>query len=80
VSSSFAVDYRPRTVEPESEQRFPPRYRLPGCPPGQDYESLTAKHGRPVGPFEKDRHHSYRASGSSIVASSAEVPEPWWHL
>jgi hypothetical protein len=64
--SSFAVDYHPKTtIEHENEARFPPRNRLPSCPEGQDFESMTAKWGRPIGPFEKDRRHCYRAIGSS---------------
>jgi len=61
----IAVDYRPRTIDPENEERFPPRSRLPAWPEGQDFESMTAKHGRPIGPFEKERHHLYRAFRSS---------------
>jgi len=62
--SSYAVDYCPKTIEHENEVRFPPR-NLPSRPPeGQDFESMTAKWGRPIGPFEKDRRHPYRASGT----------------
>jgi hypothetical protein len=66
-SSSYAVDYHPRTIEQEDEERFPPLNRLLPCPAGQDFESMTAKYGRPIGPFEKDRHHPYRASRSSAA-------------
>jgi hypothetical protein len=62
--SSFAVDYYPKTIEQENEARFPPRNCLPPCPEGQDFESMTAKWGRPIGPFEKDRRHCYRATSS----------------
>ena len=44
--------------------------------PGQDFESLTAKYGRPIGPFEKGRCHPYRASGNSTVASSEWTEAP----
>jgi hypothetical protein len=67
LQSSFAVDYHPKTIESENEERFPPRYRLPAWPEGQDFESMTAKHGRPIGPFEKERHHLYRAFISSAA-------------
>jgi hypothetical protein len=65
--SSFAVDYYPKTIEQENEVRFPPRNRLPLPPAGQDFESMTAIHGRPVGPFERDRRHPYSASKSSAT-------------
>ena len=70
-SSFYAVDYRPRTIEAEDEARFPPRYRLPAWPEGQDFESMVAKHGRPIGPFEKERHHLYRAFRSSADAAAS---------
>jgi hypothetical protein len=74
-SSAFAVDYHPKTrIKQENEERFPPRYRLSPWPTEQDFDAMTAKHGRPIGPFEKDRRHSYRVSRSSIVASSTETP------
>jgi len=63
--SSFAVDYHPKAIESGPEERFPPRYRLPAWAEGQDFDSMVAKHGRPIGPFEKDRHHNYRALRSS---------------
>jgi hypothetical protein len=60
--SSYAVDYHPKTIERENEGRYPPRNHHPRAPTGHDFESLTAKHGRPVGPFEKGRQHPYRAA------------------
>jgi len=65
LRSSFAVDYHPKATESELEERCPPRYRLPAWPVEQDFDSMVAKHGRPIGPFEKDRHHNYRALRSS---------------
>ena len=35
--------------------------RKPGPPPGQSYEELFAKHGRPFGPFEAGRQLPYNA-------------------
>jgi hypothetical protein len=70
MKSSFAVDYHPKTPESEIEERFPPRYRLPAWAEGQDFETMTARHGRPIGPFERDRHHLYRASRSSADGGS----------
>jgi len=48
MKSSFAVDYHPKTPESEIEERFPPRYRLPAWAEGQDFETMTARHGRPI--------------------------------
>jgi hypothetical protein len=67
-SSSFAVDYHPKEIQRENEQRFPPRSRPSRLPEGQDFESLTAKYGRPIGPFEKGRSHLY---GSTVGSSRA---------
>jgi hypothetical protein len=41
--------------------RSPPRVNYPPIPKGQDYFSLTAKHGKPIGPFDKDRQLPYKA-------------------
>jgi hypothetical protein len=70
-SSSYAVDYHPKTIEQENEARFPPRNHLSRCPEGQDFGSMTAKYGRPVGPFEKGREHPYRASSSSAAGTGS---------
>ena len=43
------------------EERFPPGRRSPPIEPGQSYEELTAKHGRPNGPFDKERQLPYDA-------------------
>jgi hypothetical protein len=75
-SSLFAVDYHPKEIQQENEERFPPRSRPSRLPEGQDFESLTAKYGRPIGPFEKGRCHPYRASGNSTVASSEWTEAP----
>lgn len=39
----------------EKNQRFPPRHRVEPIPPGQSFEELTAKHGKPFGPFDQER-------------------------
>ena len=45
----------------EQNNRFPPRRRPDPIPSGQSFEELTAKHGRPNGPFDKERQLIYRA-------------------
>jgi hypothetical protein len=42
---------RPRKTEPLKGQ---------APDPGQDFDTLTAKHGKPFGPFEKERQLPYR--------------------
>jgi hypothetical protein len=46
----------------EQNKRFPPRRRPEPIPPGQSYVELTANHGRPNGPFDKERQLPYGAS------------------
>ena len=49
----------------EQNRRYPPR-RRPDLPPsGQSFEELTAKHGRPNGPFDKERQLPYSAAEPS---------------
>ncbi len=38
----------------QHERRFLPRSKRAGPPPGMDYFTLTAKHGRPIGAFEEN--------------------------
>lgn len=45
----------------EQDRRYPPRRRPDPIPPGQSFEELTEKHGRPFGPFDKDRQLIYSA-------------------
>jgi len=55
-------DYFPKKADPlqaENAKRYPPRHRAPPIPSGEDFATLTAKHGRPVGVFEHDRQHVY---------------------
>jgi hypothetical protein len=40
-------------VKEDVTARFPPQEFQPGPPPGQDYSTLTAQHGRPYGRFEQ---------------------------
>jgi len=48
-------------TEEEQNKRYPPRRRPDPTPPGQSFEELTAKHGRPNGPFDKERQLPYSA-------------------
>jgi hypothetical protein len=45
----------------DENKRFPPRRRHAPIPPGQSYEEMLEKHGRPFGPFDKDRLLPYSA-------------------
>lgn len=48
-------DYVVRANIPKKkDERYPPFTRQPGPPEGQDYFTLTAKYGRPIGVFEQD--------------------------
>lgn len=38
-----------------------PAYKHPPIPEGQDFVTMTAKHGRPIGVFESGREHQYNA-------------------
>jgi hypothetical protein len=44
----------------QKDRRFPPRVRRPGPPEGEDYFTLSAKHGAPHGSFDRDREFTYR--------------------
>jgi hypothetical protein len=46
---SFQAD--PRWRQDPYEPKIAPRYRR-SAPPGEDFESMTRKYGRPLGPFE----------------------------
>jgi len=48
-------------TEEEKNRRYPPRRRPEPIPPGQSYEELTAAHGKPNGPFDKERILTYSA-------------------
>ena len=45
----------------EKNRRYPPRYQHDPIPPGQSFEELTAAHGKPNGPFDKERILPYSA-------------------
>ena len=45
----------------EQNRRYPPRRRPDPIPPGQSFEEMTAAHGRPNGPFDKERQLVYSA-------------------
>lgn len=36
----------------DNSKRYPPRHKPPPVPPGQDFDTMVAAHGRPRGPFE----------------------------
>jgi hypothetical protein len=40
-------------MKAEDEKRHPPRTKREGPPIGEDFETMTARYGRPRGPFEK---------------------------
>jgi hypothetical protein len=47
-------DYIVRAGIPKKkDERYPPVVRRPGPPEGEDYFTLTERHGRPVGVFEQ---------------------------
>jgi hypothetical protein len=50
----------------DQNKRFPPKHRVPPPPPGQSYEELMEKHGRPHGPFDKERQLPYSAARVEI--------------
>jgi hypothetical protein len=52
--------WRPRTPE---RPDHPPRRRHPTWAEGENFFALTAKHGRPHGPFERERQLPYRGEG-----------------
>ena len=43
------------------KERFPPRRHDGPVPPGQSYAEMFEKHGRPFGPFDKERQLGYDA-------------------
>lgn len=49
---------RPERVQRKPD-RFPPRHKWPTTKEGQDYFTLTEKHGRPNGPFDRERQLPY---------------------
>jgi hypothetical protein len=57
-------DYILRANMPvKRDNRFPPRVRQPGPPEGEDFFTLTERHGRPIGVFETiGRHIEYRGA------------------
>lgn len=46
----------------DNRDRFPPRRTDGKIPPGQSYVELFEKHGRPFGPFDKERQLPYSAA------------------
>jgi hypothetical protein len=47
-----------------SDERYPPRarggFKAAAFPEGEDYFSMMEKHGKPIGPFDKDRQLPYK--------------------
>jgi hypothetical protein len=43
------------------KKRYPPRRRMAPPDPGQSYFEMVEKHGRPFGPFDKERKLPYDA-------------------
>lgn len=41
-------------IKVKKDERYPPQVKQPGPPEGQDYFTLTEKHGKPIGAFEQD--------------------------
>lgn len=58
--SDDANDYFPRFQSKEG--RYPPRSKASPIEPGQDFQTLTEKHGRPFGPFDKERKLPYKGT------------------
>jgi hypothetical protein len=54
--------WRPAIPTPPGYEIRPPR-KYPPWPEGQDFDSLTKKHGRPKGPFELGRVMDYKGDG-----------------
>ncbi len=52
MSNDDVSDYVWKCNLPQPK-RYPPRVRQSGPPEGQDYFTLTEKHGRPIGVFEQ---------------------------
>lgn len=51
-------NWRPKVALAEKQIGRP--YRHSKIDPGQDFEALTEKHGRPFGPFDKERQLPYK--------------------
>ena len=59
ASEEALANWRPMVPTPPGYQIRPPR-KIPKWEAGQDFDTLSAKHGRPKGPFELGREHPYR--------------------
>jgi hypothetical protein len=59
---SDAHDYHPKRAPREDDERYPPKQRGPKTELGQDYFTMLEKHGRPYGPFDKERVLPYRGA------------------
>jgi hypothetical protein len=53
------VDFRRKTPNEENDYRSPPARKWPKIEKGQDFFTLTEKHGRPNGPFDRERQLPY---------------------
>jgi hypothetical protein len=52
-------EHRPERAPRKPPDRFPPRHQSPKVEDGQDFFTLTEKHGRPFGPFDRERQLPY---------------------
>ncbi len=55
-------DYVPGFKREDRGDKYLPRRQAPKIEKGQDFFSLTEKHGRPNGPFDKERKLPYRGA------------------
>jgi hypothetical protein len=65
VSVDNDANWSPKIPTPKDYEIRPPR-KFPPWPTGQDFDTLTAKYGRPKGPFEFGRLMVYNGEGRYI--------------
>ena len=51
--------WRPKVPE-RPDHKIRPARKHPKWEQGQDFDTLTSKHGRPHGPFDLEREHPYK--------------------
>jgi len=56
------ANWKPKIPTPKGYEIRPAR-KYPPWPEGQDFDTLTKKHGRPKGPFEQGRVMDYKPDG-----------------
>lgn len=57
--ATYASDWDAHSRKQLNERDYEPRVRDRGPPPGESYEEMFAKHGRPTGAFEQGREFVY---------------------